>query len=300
MRSLAAELDAPPRLLRSVLLQALALCALCAATELPWPRRAPAQVVEKEPPKPQPQEKRIRVMRLDPPKPVKVEPVKKAEAPKVEPAKAEPPMARPARPEPQRAEQEKPTRPQPMAAPERAERTPPPREIARAEPEPKPAAPLAHIAADATAVHGVRLRVLVPRSPPELAAHLRNSGGCLVVSRLAPDGAEVLRVFDVQGFRAVEQAGPPCGGVPRLLRDAGLNDALGDPLGRTRASLPSDERDGNLVLQVLLTPQLQLEAQSALRARFGSVSAEEMSRLAAESGYELTCLADPGGSVRCH
>ena len=40
-------------------------------------------------------------------------------------------------------------------------------------------------------------------------------------------------------------------------------------------------------------------AQSALRARFGPVSEEEMGRRAAETGYELTCFAEPAGPVRC-
>jgi hypothetical protein len=151
------------------------------------------------------------------------------------------------------------------------------------------------IAADSTAVHGVRLRVLVPRSPEDLAAHLRNSGGCMVVSRLNGGGAEVLSVLRLDGRRAVELPGPPCDGVPRLLRDAGLNDALGDPLGRARAAAPGED----LVLQVLLTPRLPDLAQYALRARFGPIPEEEMARRAAESGYELTCFAEPAGSMRC-
>jgi hypothetical protein len=151
------------------------------------------------------------------------------------------------------------------------------------------------IAADSTAVHGVRLRVLVPRSPEDLAAHLRNSGGCMVVSRLNGGEAEVLSVLRLDGRRAVELPGPPCDGVPRLLRDAGLNDALGDPLGRARAAAPGED----LVLQVLLTPRLPDLAGYALRARFGPIPEEEMARRAAESGYELTCFAEPAGSMRC-
>jgi hypothetical protein len=155
------------------------------------------------------------------------------------------------------------------------------------------------IAADSTAVHGVHMRILVPRTPTDLAAHLRNSGGCMVVSRLTPEGAEVVSVLSVQGGVAVEQGGPPCGGVPRLLRDVHMNAMLGDPIARARAALAPDERSADLVLQVLLTPQLHDAARSALRARFGDASEEEMGQKAAASGYELTCFAEPSGPVRC-
>ncbi len=121
----------------------------------------------------------------------------------------------------------------------------------------------------------------------------------MVVSRLTPEGAEVVSVLAVQGGVAVEQSGPPCNGVPRLLRDVHMNAMLGDPIARARASLAPDERSADLVLQVLLTPQLHSAAQSALRSRFGAVSEEEMGQRAAASGYELTCFADPSGPVRC-
>ena len=151
------------------------------------------------------------------------------------------------------------------------------------------------IAADSTALHGVRLHVLVPRSPAELAAHLRNSGGCMVVSRLTGNGAEVLSVLGVDGSRAVEMPGPPCSGVPRLLRDPMLNAALGDPLGRARV----EYGPGDLGLQVILSPALHDRAQSALVARFGPIAQEDMAQKAAASGYELTCFAEPAGAVRC-
>ena len=208
-----------------------------------------------QPPEPKKEERRIRVVQL--PRPVP--------APKVEPA---------------------PPRPQPPAA---KPAPPPPRAAAATAPA------LARIAADSTAMHGVRMRVLVPRNPGELAAHLRNSGGCLVVSRLAGEGAEVLSVLALDGQRVVEMSGPPCAGVPRLVRDAALNAALGDPLGRARAASPGDE----VVLQVILSPGLHDTARSALRVRFGPVSEEEMGRRAAESGYELTCFAEPAGALRC-
>lgn len=260
MHSLAAVEDVePPRLARAVSLQVLALAGAALIAALPWPRRerAPAP----QPPEPKKEERRIRVVQL--PRPVP--------APKVEPA---------------------PPRPQPPAA---KPAPPPPRAAAATAPAPAPAPALARIAADSTAMHGVRMRVLVPRNPGELAAHLRNSGGCLVVSRLAGEGAEVLSVLALDGQRVVEMSGPPCAGVPRLVRDAALNAALGDPLGRARAASPGDE----VVLQVILSPGLHDTARSALRVRFGPVSEEEMGRRAAESGYELTCFAEPAGALRC-
>jgi hypothetical protein len=257
---LALETPAPPRLARAVCLQMLALAGVAVLSALPW---AGARLADApRPPEAKKEERRIRIVRL--PKPA--------------------PRPPPAAPRP--------------APPERAQ-PPPPRPAqataARA-PGPSPsAAPLARIAADSTAVHGVRMRVLVPRSPGELGAHLRNSGGCLVVSRLEGGSAEVLSLLSLDGARAVEASGPPCAGVPRLLRDPALNAALGDPLGRARAASPGEE----VVLQVLLSPGLHEIAQSALRARFGPVTEEEMGRLAAASGYELTCFAEPAGALRC-
>jgi hypothetical protein len=152
---------------------------------------------------------------------------------------------------------------------------------------------------DAQAVQGIRLRVLVPRTPRDLAAHLRNSGGCMVVSRLTGGSAEVISVLDVDSGRAVEVPGPPCTGVPRLLRDGGLNAALGDPVGHARAALPPAERTDDLGLQVLLTPGLNTVAQSTLLARFGPIPLDQMARRAADTGYELTCFAEPSGLLRC-
>src|SRR5438067_13406431 len=192
----------PPRLGRAVLLQALAIAAGVLASGFARTRDAPGPI----PPRPDPakQERRIRVVHIKPPPP----------APK-------PPSPAPAPPQPA---------PPPAAAA-------PSRPPSPARPSPPP---LARIAADSTAVHGVRLRVLVPRSAGELAAHLRNSGGCLVVSRLTGGSAEVLSVLALDGDRVVEMSGPPCAGIPRLLRDLNLNAALGDPLGRARAASPGD------------------------------------------------------------
>ena len=139
------------------------------------------------------------------------------------------------------------------------------------------------------------MRVLVPRDASELASHLRNSGGCLVVSKLIGGGAEVVSVLGIDGMRAVERPGPPCNGVPRLLREGALNAALGDPLGRARAQNPGED----MVLQVLLANDLHAAAQSALRARFGAVSEQEMGRLAEQQGYQLTCFAEPLGRIGC-
>jgi|1186.fasta_scaffold36184_2 hypothetical protein len=260
-------IDAEPRLLRSVCIQLAALAVLLVAADLPWRRNA--RVTDPKPPPPAPKhEQQIRVIEIPkpPPPPAKPEP-KPAQA--QAPSPAHPPApAHPQAPAQARA-------PAPTQAPHRI------------------------IPADSTAVHGVRLRVLVPRTPTDLASHLHNSGGCLVVSRLAAEGAEVISVFNLDSGRAIEQSGPPCNGVPRLLRDGALNDLLGDPVGRARASLAPDERNADLALQVLLTPRLHVAARSALQSRFGALSEEEMGRQAAETGYELTCFAETSGNVRC-
>jgi hypothetical protein len=249
----------PPRLFRAVCVQMLALAGVALVSALPWSR--PQRPATDRVPEPKKQERRIRIVQL--PKP---SPAPKPEAATSSPLKTAPPA--PARPTPPDSAPERPTLPSP---------------------------PLARIAADSTAMHGVRMRVLVPRSPGELAAHLRNSGACLVVSRLAGGSAEVLSVLSLDGDRVVELSGPPCAGVPRLLREPALNAALGDPLGRARAHSPGDD----LVFQIILSPRLHETAQAALRARFGPISEEEMGRLAAESGYELTCFAEPAGPLRC-
>ena len=256
------RMSEPPRLLRSVCLQTLALASAALIAGRPWARERIAH--EPVPaPKPVKAEQRFRVVPL--PKP--------------------PPAAKPAP-----AQEQAQAAPPPLPAPkQQAQAAPPPRPAVPAKSAPAPLP--ARIAADSTAVHGVRLRVMVPRSPADLAAHLRRSGGCLVISRLEGGSAEVLQVLGEDGR---EVAGPPCDGVPRVLRDDSINQALGDPLGRARAA-----GSGELVLQVLLSPGLPGIAQSALRARFGPVSEEEMGRRAAESGYELTCFADPAGPLRC-
>src|SRR5436309_3562792 len=160
---------APPRLFRAVCLQMLVLTGVALLSALPGIRskeRAPAP----EPVPKKQEERRIRIVQL--PKPPPPPP------PKAEPAPVRPPaQAAPAQPQP---------------APARAAARP-----ASAAPAPAPA--LARIAADSTAMSGVRMRVLVPRSPAELAAHLHNSGACLVVSRLVGDGAEVLSVLGLDG-----------------------------------------------------------------------------------------------------
>lgn len=257
----------PPRPLRAAGLQAAVLVAgllLAGHKRADPPRQEPK-------PAPKREEKRIRVVQVPRPKP---EPT--AHSPTPSPPKAATPTP-------------------PKVA---SIRQPPPAPSAPAR-SPSPATPRPQIAANATSVQGVHLRVLVPSSASELLAHLRNSGGCLVVSQLDGDAAEVLSVLDVSGARAVETRAQPCDGVPRLVRDAALNQALGDPIGRARAALPAGERRGEVVLQVLLSRRLQDEAQSALRARFGPVSMEEIGKLAAASGTELTCFGEPAGALRC-
>lgn len=263
--------------MRSVLLQILVLAAGAMASELPWRRRAPEPVAQKAPEK---LERRIRVVRIEKPPaprpPAPKPPEKLAEAPKPAPPQLtkekELPIRKPLTLSKSLPIRKELTKSKPLAAqpPEKPQVLAPQR-----------------IAADSTAVHGVRLRVLIPRSADDLAAHLRNSGGCLVVSRLVGGEAEVVST--------VTSEGPPCSGVPRLVRDASLNAALGDPIGRARAQNPGDE----LVLQVLLSPSLHASTQAALRQRFGDVPDDEMGRRAAESGYELTCFAEPSGSIRC-
>jgi hypothetical protein len=271
----------PPHLGRSVLIQVLALAAGALASDLPFRHKAPNAP---PPAPPHKEERRIRVVKLEKPPPPQPKPPEAKPQPRPPPAVAAKPVAPPKPP----AAVAKPSPP--------AARPSPPRAVAavRAPPLGQRPAPTV-IAADSTAVHGVRMRVLIPRGADDLASHLRNSGGCLVVSRLVGGSAEVVSVLGIAGGRAFEQSGPPCSGVPRLLRDSGLNAALGDPLGRARASNPADD----LVLQVLLTDNLPAVAQRALRRRFGDVSEEEMGRLAAQSGYELTCFAEPMGAVRC-
>jgi hypothetical protein len=265
----------PPRLLRSVAIQAAALCVIALLAGLPWVARERTREPQPTPKPVQPdKERRIRVVRI--PKPVRTE----TPPPKPTPPPKEPPRAAPRPPPPRPL-------PQQMQAvarpPDPAPRTPAPEQ------------PIAHIEADSTAVKGVPVRVLVPSAPSELAAHLRNSGGCMVVSRLTGDGADVLSVLGIDGTRAVEMPGPPCSGIPKMLRDPMLNIALGDPIARARAEYgPGDVR-----LQVILSPALHDRAQSALVARFGPIAQEDMAQKAAAAGYQLTCFAEAAGAVHC-
>lgn len=302
---------APPRLWRAVAAQLLALGAIAALADLPWPSREPQKA--EPPPRAQPVERRVRIIRIakphvqpkKPPEPrarsSPPQPVQRAQAPAQQPPALQPPAPQPPAPQPTaRSDRLEPRKAQAAARPQpQRSQAQKPSSVAPTSATPPSERPRAQIAADATAVHGVRLRVLVPRSAAELASHLRLSGGCLVVSRLLGGGAEVLSALALDGSRAVASQGPPCDGVPRLLRDASLNDELGDPVGRVRDGLPAAERNGELVLQVLLSPELTAQAQSALLARFGPVSQEEMGRRAAEAGYELACFAEPSGGLRC-
>ena len=276
----------PPRLLRSVAIQAGALCAVAILAGIPSvSRHAPKEPEPAPKPVQQHKEQRIRVIRIPRPEPVR------AEAPKPPPPK-EPQGAMPKPPPPPR-----------MPPPPR---TPPKEMQAGARPEPAPAAPQkpappaprerqpVQIAPDVTSVQGVRIRTYVPASPVELAAHLRNTGGCLVVANLGPEGGDFVTSLEIDGSRAVETSDPLCSGAPKTLVDPALNARLGDPLGRVRA----EYGPGNYVLQAILTPRLYDRAHAALEARFGSVSEEEMGRRAAASGYELKCYAEENGP-RC-
>ena len=304
-----------PRLGRAVAVQLALLAVLAVGSELPWVKKAHAEQVE-PPPKPvEPPkvvERRLRVIHLPPPEkppePQKTsEKIAKAEPPKATPQKPPEPQKTSERSEPKASEKSEPKSEPMKPQPAVATKLPKPLRIAKAEPAPalepapaEPPKPVQHqvIAADATAVHGVRLHVLIPRTASDLASHLRNSGGCMVVSRLAGGGAEVMSMLSLRGGSARLESGSPCDGVPRLVRDSAVNAALGDPLGQARAQHP-EENGSDLVLQVLLTPRLHEQAQETLRRRFGDVSEEEMGQKAAESGYELTCFAEPSGSVRC-
>jgi hypothetical protein len=302
-----------PRLLRAVAVQLVLLVAVALASDLPWSKKAKAEAPPPSKPvePPKPVEHRLRVIRLPPPssaEPRKPAPQKVAQASTPKPAPETPKRPEPVKPAPQqRVAAARPPPPSPRLQPP-PERKPepeqpaqPPAAIAEPQVRPEPERPAPRprpmIAADATAVHGVRLRVLIPSSPADLAAHLRNSGGCMVVSRLSGEGAEVMSLVSLRGGEARLDPGSPCDGVPRLVRDGSVNAALGDPLGQARAQHP--EESGELVLQVLLTPRLHQEAQIALRQRFGALSEEEMGEKAAETGYELSCFAEPTGSVRC-
>jgi hypothetical protein len=272
---LAASLARPPRLARAAIAQLAALAAAVLIADRPWSAPPkPKEPERREPPK----ETRIRVIKLPKPPP-------------------RPPQPQSQQPQPQ--PQAQPQTPQVLPNRQVPKRQSAPRSQPASARTAESAVSRAIIAADSTAVQGVRLRVLVPRDPAELAAHLRGSGGCLVASRLSGGAAEVISTLRLDGDRAVETQGPPCAGVPRLLRDSGLNAALGDPLGRARAALPPNEQGGEVVLQVLLSPELHADARAALQARFGALPMAEIARRAAESGYELTCFAEPSGALRC-
>jgi hypothetical protein len=281
------QLAEPPRLLRSVSIQMVALCAIVFLAGLPWIAHRAAKGPEPAPKPMEPKkEQRIRVIKIPRPEPVRTE------TPKPPPPKQQAPK------EPQRAAPKPPSPklpPKVMQAAVRPQPAPP-----AAPPQPAPAVapapprPIAQVVQDVKAVKGVPVHIYVSSSPEELAAHLRYSGGCLVVSNLSGDDQGVLKVFSIEGSRAVEVSDQPCSGAPRRLNQT-LNAALGDPLGRVRAEFGH----GDLALQVILSPDLYDRAQSALIARFGPVSQEEMAQKASESGYELSCFADPNGPVRC-
>src|SRR4051812_26998512 len=273
----------PPRLLRSVSIQAAGLCAAALLASVPWiSRHAPKEPAPAPKPVEPKKEQRIRVIRIPRPE------VVRTETPRPQPPAPKPPK------EAQRAEPKPPLPKEPPKVMQAAARPEPKVIQAAARPEPAPPRPIAQVAPDVKAVKGVPLHIYVPSSPEELAAHLRHSGGCLVISNLSGDDQGVLKVFGIEGSRAVEVSEMPCSGAPRRLSPT-LNAALGDPVGRVRAELGH----GDLALQVYLSPDLYDRAQTALVARFGPVSQEEMAQKASDAGYELSCFADPNGPVRC-
>src|SRR5205823_11154017 len=135
----ATELAGPPRLWRSVSLQALALAAVAVAAGLP-PARHDARPEPKPPEPPKQEMRRIRVVQLPRPPPLRSE---ARPPPRAGQAQAAPPAPRAPAPAPQKTSPERRTR----------------------------------IAVDPQAMQGIRLHVLVPRNPGDLAAHLTNSGG---------------------------------------------------------------------------------------------------------------------------
>jgi hypothetical protein len=264
------RLAEPPRLVRSVAILAASLCAASLLAGIPWMVRERAKAPEPAP-KPPEKERRIRVVRIEKPPPVRIA----TPQPKPPPAPPkEPPRAAPKPPPP-------------------APRPPPPamQTAAHPEPAPRPAQPV-QVAPDLTSVQGVRTKVYVS-TPAELAAHLRNTGGCLVVSNVGTEGAEFVTSLEIHGSGTSDSPAPLCSGAPRTLSPS-MNVALGDPLGRIRA----EYGPGNYILQAILTPSLYAQAHAVLVARFGPISEEEMGRRAAQTGYELRCFAEPSG-VRC-
>jgi hypothetical protein len=225
-------------------------------------------------------EQRIRVIRLPRPEVVRTEtPRPPPPAPKAPPPK-EPQRVAPKPPPPTLP-------PKAMQAAARPEPAPP-------RPEPAPPRQPVQIAPDLTSVKGVRVVTYVKDVPAQLAAHLRNSGGCLVVGSVGPEGTEFVTSLEIDGDRAVESSAPMCSGAPKTLSPT-INAALGDPLGRVRA----EYGPGNYHLQAILNPSLYDRAHAALAARFGPVSEEEMGRQAEETGYQVRCYAEPGGLIRC-
>lgn len=147
-------------------------------------------------------------------------------------------------------------------------------------------------------VEGVPLRVLVPRSAGALSSHLAASGGCLVVSRLEGRRAEVVGVFAVVGGTARLVSRAPCSGVPRILADSRTLEALGDPVGQVRRRLGA-RAPMRLVVQLILTPDLEGAAKRASRRALGVAAPRQMAERARARGYAIRCLARPDGGIEC-
>lgn len=287
-----------PAFLRALIAQ-LAAIALAGLVIVLWPARAiepeaKAAEEEKDRPKPEPPEKVERVV------------VVKVERVAALPQMIAPKMIAKNEPLPPKVERPQPVEPAPKQEPPR-QQTPAPEERPRqqtpaqrskpalSKPAPRQTAPQRAELAD---VSGVPLRVLVPSSPHELERYLDRSQSCLLISRVDGDRAEVIESLDLSAGRTAPSRRPPCSGVPRVIRDRALIDALGDPIARTRqthATRASDE----LVMQIVLPASLVGAAENAAKKRLGNAAPAELARRAAAAGYEIRCFAKTDGTLAC-
>jgi len=308
----------PPRICRALLIQisGLLVVALLAAGEQQptTPKKAPEPIRQKERPIPRPQRPRrvhmeVKTVVVKPPK-LKVRKSR---------LKVLPPKVRRSvllRPKARRRRSTNETRPVPRQQPGLVIRT---ARLRTARTQSRPSVPVKglrpgeaaarkltrtaatprRIQAEQRRIRGIPLRIFVPRNPLDLDRHLHIGGGCLVVSRLRADAADVLAAFNVVDGQARLSGDQPCQGIPRLLGNA-LNSALGDPIGQTLArQAPGKPPSGALVLQVLLSHRLNHAAQEATRRMFGNLPAEEAARQARARGYELRCYAKTDGQFKC-
>ncbi len=266
------------------------------------PEEVPESVEETPPPVEEEILARVEFLKPEKPKPLQAD---RAPAPKPapQPAPASEPAPQPA-PPPEPTQPEPPLQPEPTPQPARPEPAPqpapaPPAPTPVSMPAPAPApSPLATTTAEQEDYDGVPLRVFVPSNPVELEKHLRGAGGCLAVSHLTHNRAEVMAYATLRNGRAQLSDGAACTGIPRKL-DATANQRLGDPVGQVRQRLGGDGLRSNLALQVLLSPKLGTSAELALNRHFGSASDEQRAREAHRTGYALKCYAQAIGTFSC-